>query len=103
VTVDPNGKYAYVANSSSNTVSQYSIGSDGTLTALATPTVVTGFGPASVTVDPSGKYAYVANSGASDSVSQFAIGSDGTLSPLTPASELAGTDPVSVTTIGTWN
>jgi Lactonase, 7-bladed beta-propeller len=32
VAVDPTGKFAYVANSNSNTVSAYSIGADGSLT-----------------------------------------------------------------------
>jgi 6-phosphogluconolactonase (cycloisomerase 2 family) len=94
VTVDPTGKYVYVANKSSNTVSQYTVRSNGTLRPMAPPT--------SVTVDPSGRYAYVAASG-SNSVFQFTIGTDGALSPMTPAFEFAEFDPVSVTTVGTWN
>ena len=48
ITVDPSGKYAYVAKSGSNDVSQYSIAADGTLTALSPATVVAGTWPLSV-------------------------------------------------------
>ena len=49
VTVDPSGRYAYVANGGGNNVSQYTIGADGSLTAMATATVAAGTYPASVT------------------------------------------------------
>jgi 6-phosphogluconolactonase len=49
VTVDPSGKYAYVANNLSNSVSQYSIGASGGLIAMITATVASGSRPASVT------------------------------------------------------
>jgi len=49
VTVDPTGKFAYVANSGDNTVSQYGVGADGALTPMASATVVTGTYPSSVT------------------------------------------------------
>ena len=49
VTVDPAGKYAYVANHGSGTVSEYTIGSNGILTPMATPTVAAGTNPLSVT------------------------------------------------------
>ena len=94
-------KYAYVANSGTTTVSQFTIGADGSLTPMATPAVLAGTSPASVTVDPSGKYAYVANSGTT-TVSQFAIGADGRLTLMTTPAVLAGTSPASVTTTGTW-
>ena len=48
VTVDTSGKYAYVANCNSANVSQYTIGSTGALTAMATPTVTAGTYPYSV-------------------------------------------------------
>ena len=49
VTVDPSGRWAYVANGPNNTVSQYGIGATGTLTPLSPPTVSTGPQPISVT------------------------------------------------------
>ena len=84
VTVDPDGKYAYVANSASNTVSQYTIGADGSLTAMTPATVATGFYPIFITIDPTGKYAYVVNTD-SDSISQYTIGANGSLAAMTPA------------------
>ena len=96
VTVDPSGKYAYVANRGDNTVSQYAIGAGGALTQMTPAKVVTGVAPTSVTVDPTGRYAYVANQGGS-TVSQFTIGAGGALAPMTPATVVAGTNPYSVT------
>ena len=99
VTVDPGGNYAYVANYNSDTnstVSQYTIGNDGSLTPMATPTVAAGVGPYSVTVDPSGKYAYVANVGGT-TVSQYTIGSDGSLTPMATPTVAAGSAPICVT------
>ena len=61
VTVDPSGKFAYVANHLSDNVSAYSINSTtGALTAISGSPFAAGGGPHSVTVDPSGKFAYVA-------------------------------------------
>src|SRR5450759_593049 len=48
VTVDPSGQYAYVANLGDGTVSQYKIGNDGTLAAMAPATVTVGGQPISV-------------------------------------------------------
>jgi DNA-binding beta-propeller fold protein YncE len=54
VTVDPLGKYVYVANANSGTVSQYALGAGGGLTPLAPATVVDAAGsapvPTSITV-----------------------------------------------------
>jgi 6-phosphogluconolactonase len=99
VTVDPSGTHIYVANYSSGaiagTVSEYSIGTGGALTAMTPATVAAGPNPESVTVDPSGKYAYVANYG-SNSVSQYTI-SSGVLTSNTAATTVAaGTNPYSV-------
>jgi 6-phosphogluconolactonase len=69
VTVDPSGKYAYVANQGSNNVSQYTIGANGSLTAMSNATVAAGASPVSVAVDPSGTYAYVANCASGNNVS----------------------------------
>src|ERR1700686_5058838 len=56
----PVPRFAYVANSGSNTVAVYTI--DQTTGALTAGTAVAaGMSPHSVTVDPTGKFAYVAN------------------------------------------
>jgi 6-phosphogluconolactonase len=68
------GRYAYVANETSNTISAYSIdASSGTLTPLAnSPFASTGTTPVAAVVDPNGGYLYVANNGSAD-VSVYAI------------------------------
>ena len=80
VTVDPSGKFAYVANQASGDVSAYAINA---ATGALIPTVrtSTGSAPLCVRVDPSGKFAYVAGSG----VSAYTI--DATTGAL---SEIAG-------------
>jgi 6-phosphogluconolactonase (cycloisomerase 2 family) len=86
------GRFAYVANFTSRTVSMFSINADGTLTTLGTTSV--GGRPVSVAVHPSGKFAYVACTGVrspygNTSVSAFAI--DSTTGALTPtAVEISG-------------
>ncbi len=72
VTVDPTGRFAYVANSGSDFrvgVSP-SMQTSGALTGVVA--VLTQTAPSSVTVDPSGRFAYVANS-VSNTVSAYTI------------------------------
>ena len=97
IAIDPSGKWAYVADGGSNTVSQYAVGADGTLSAL-TPFLVstggkTGSGTATdvkIASTSSGEYVYVANY-FDGTVAQFKIGADGTLSALSPLLVTAGT------------
>ena len=96
VAVDPACKYADVPNFSGNTVSQYTIGSNGALTPMSPATVASGRGPWAITVAPSGKYAYVTND-ADFNISQYTIGANGALTPMTPPTIATGTDPTSVT------
>jgi 6-phosphogluconolactonase len=100
VTVDPSGTHVYVANYSSGasagTVSEYSIGTGGALTAMTPATVAAGPNPESVTVDPSGQFAYVANYGGG-TVSQYTI-SSGVLTPNATVTVTAGTQPIAVIT-----
>lgn len=85
---DPTGKYAYETNytldfsAPPGSVSQYTVGTGGQLTPMATPSVVAGDGPAWIAFDPFGKYAYVTNIGNGTqpgTVSEYAIGTDGAL------------------------
>jgi 6-phosphogluconolactonase len=75
----PNGlaiysnKYLYVANSEANTISLFTIASDGTLSQNTTPTPC-GSGPNSAIVDPSGQYLLVTNY-FSNNISVFSIDS----------------------------
>jgi 6-phosphogluconolactonase len=94
VTVSPSGKFAYVANGGSGSVSAYSIDTSmGGLTPIAT--VPAGDAPQSVTVHPTGKFAYVANAGKTNNVSVYAINTaKGSLTQVTTVT--AGTAPWSV-------
>jgi 6-phosphogluconolactonase (cycloisomerase 2 family) len=98
ITVDPTSSYAYLSNINGNTLSEYGIGTDGTLSSLNPASVATGTEPVFLAFDPTGKYAYEANytvdfSAASGTVSQYAVGTGGQLTPLVPATVLAGTGP----------
>ena len=93
--------YAYVANNGSDTISQYIIQADGTLTPNFPATVASGFYPFCVAIDPSHKYAYVVNQGGArgtgNTISQYVIGANGVLTPNTPATVPTGPTPVYVT------
>src|SRR6185436_2429901 len=78
IAVDPGARHAYVANSSSNNLSQYAIGNDGRLTALSPAMVPLGALPLALAIHPSGRYAYAATMFGRN-VAQFRIGGDGTL------------------------
>lgn len=103
VSIDPSGKFAYVANYSSNTISAYSINaSSGALTALPTiagrpgaTSIAMTKGTAAVTYTP--KFAYVANF-TGNSVSAFTINANGALTAVTGSPYVAatGSGPYSV-------
>ena len=69
---EPTSRFLYVTDSAANQLYTYTIGTDGTLTSLATGPVTTGTFPDAITIDPSGKYLYIANY-TSASISSFAI------------------------------
>ncbi|MEJ2405590.1 MAG: beta-propeller fold lactonase family protein, partial [Candidatus Thiodiazotropha sp.] len=86
ISLDPSGRFAYVANST-DSLSAYSINSaTGALTLLAGSPFVTGDNPSSVTVDPTGRFLYNANIN-TDNVSAF------TIDTVTGALSLIGTTP----------
>jgi 6-phosphogluconolactonase len=101
VTVDPSGRFAYVANNEDDTVSAYTINSStGALRAVAGSPFATGFLPNSVTVDPSGRFAYVAIYG-DDTVSAYTINSStGALRAVAGSPFAAGSGPFSVAIAG---
>jgi 6-phosphogluconolactonase len=81
--ISPNGNYLYTANFGDNTISEFTIGSNGLLTPIAgSPIGETFTGPVSLLVDPSGKYLYIANQQSSGNVAGYTIGSNGALSLL---------------------
>jgi 6-phosphogluconolactonase (cycloisomerase 2 family) len=95
IAVDPTGKFAYVANTSSNDISQYTIGGTGALTAIGTP-VAAGSAVFGLNIDPSGNYLYATNRGGS-TVSQYTINTTtGALTPMGTATVAAGLNPTSI-------
>lgn len=95
----PTGRFGYVANRTSNSVTAYSIdGTTGALMQVAGSPFPAGSLPMSVTVNPTGRFAYVANFGSHD-VSAYTInGTTGALVPLTGSPLPSGSYPRSVTT-----
>ena len=91
VVLNPKGTYAYAANKANNTLSQYTVGGTGLLTAQSPATVTTGNAPDSVVVSPDGKYVYVLNSGDSN-ITGFSIGSTGALSSLATVNSAVAAD-----------
>ena len=98
IVADPTGHYVYVVNQGDATISQFSVGSGGVLTALS-PAVVSlpipsaGVRGYAASIDPNGHYLYVADQpylleapSAPATILQFSIGSGGALTPLSPSS-----------------
>ena len=93
VAVDPTGRFVYVANGESDSVSAFSINqTSGTLTGIGS--VGAGDNPYSIAVDPTGRFVYAANQNG-DTVSVYTINQ--TTGALTAGTAVAGGDgPTSV-------
>jgi 6-phosphogluconolactonase len=91
------GRFAYVANQTSNSISAYSIdATSGALTPLSgSPFASTGTSPSALAVDPNGAFLYVANS-ASNDISVYAIDAAGALTRGV-GTIAVGSSPVAVT------
>jgi 6-phosphogluconolactonase len=79
--IAPNGKWAYVSNAGSSTISGFSIGEGGALTPIAGTVVGTnpeGSTNLDITVSGDSKYVFTLNSG-SGTIGVFAIQNNGTL------------------------
>jgi 6-phosphogluconolactonase (cycloisomerase 2 family) len=75
--ITPSGKYLFATNGGSNSVSAYSVGSDGVLTPLGATSLGSGqTGPGFPAITPNGEFLYVPDS---QGVVAFAIGSGGSL------------------------
>jgi DNA-binding beta-propeller fold protein YncE len=82
--VTPNGEWVYTSNAGSSTISGFTIGKNGTLTAL--PGTIVGTNPAGatnldITISADGKFLYSLDAKVG-TISIFGIQSDGTLSNL---------------------
>ncbi|MDP9267232.1 MAG: lactonase family protein [Acidobacteriota bacterium] len=93
---DDNGHFLYVTNAGTNTVTAFTIASDGRLAAIAGSPFTTGTTPVDVNSDPSGQFLYVVNRG-SNNISLFSI--NGTTGVLSGGGNVgAGTTPVAIVT-----
>jgi 6-phosphogluconolactonase len=90
------GRYAFVTNQADNTVSQFTIGANGALTANGTASLPPGSNPYTIAVDSTGNHAYVANRG-TGKVSQFNIDGTGALVPMTVPEVAAGSGSLFIT------
>ena len=92
------GRYYYVANAASNTVSAYTLGADGTPTLVGTTGVAatTDAGPIDLAASPDGSTLYV-EAGPAGAVDEFHINADGSLSDLGSVAGLgAGIEGIAV-------
>jgi 6-phosphogluconolactonase len=109
VVVSASGKFLYVSNNYTGTVTGFTIGSSGALTQFPTPPYIVGTAPAGIAIIPSGAFLYVANSSpVSNNISAFAICDlvvtscvnpnkpDGTLTPVVGSPFAAGLGPVAI-------
>lgn len=92
VSATPDGRWAYVANTGSSSVSAYRIGSRGRLTLTAAVAGSTGEGsaPADTAISADGRHFYVRNGGVL-TISSFRIAADGALAPAGGATGLPAT------------
>lgn len=97
VSVDPAGKFVYVANADSNNVSAFVINpTTGALVAVSGSPFTAGAVPFSVAIDPAGKFAYVPNAD-SIYVSAYSINTiTGALTQLSGSPIAVGLFPVSI-------
>lgn len=85
VTVSPDGRSAYAANqnASANTISQYTIAADGSLSNKIPSTLSSPSTPKAVAFSTDGTNAYVPHQNSAD-VGLFSVGADGTLTAKSP-------------------
>lgn len=90
LTTDANTTYLYIARSGNTTgVAAYTIGTNGTLTALAGSPFAAGAGPYSVMIDSTGKYLYSANR-TDGTISAYTIGTTGGLTAIASSPYASG-------------
>jgi 6-phosphogluconolactonase len=89
--VTPDGRFVYTANSGTSTISGFSIGANGALTALSGTVVATlpsGSIPLDIAISADGKFLYTLNSG-TGTINIFSIDQDGTLTSVGDAGGLS--------------
>ncbi len=91
--ITPDGKYVYVSNAGSDSISGFAIGTDGSLTPIGSTVVgnnPAGSGNLDIAVSADGRYVYTLNSG-SGNVGMFRIEDNGSLTSLGQAGDLPKT------------
>jgi hypothetical protein len=83
VEISHDGRFLYVVNTGSSTLSIYSIAHDGTLSFNGS-TSIGGAGPEDARLAPDGQSLWIVEGGA-DAIAGFSVGSDGALTSLGPA------------------
>ena len=78
VVVTPNGRYAYVTNTGSGTISSYAVQKSGKVSLNQAVAAAAGAGPIDAAIAATGRALYVLNSG-SQTISSFSVGTDGSL------------------------
>ena len=78
VVVTPNGRYAYVTNTGSGTISSYAVQKSGKVSLNQAVAGTAGAGPIDAAIAATGRALYVLNSG-SQTISSFSVGTDGSL------------------------
>jgi 6-phosphogluconolactonase (cycloisomerase 2 family) len=80
-----NGTYVYVGNEGDSTISAYSIGTGGALTAVAGSPFTAPTSVGALAIDSTGKYLIASGYNASSGIQLYTIGSAGSLSPTASA------------------
>lgn len=87
------GGFLYTANKLDNSISEFTINSDGSLTQFSNSPIGEQYaGPLALLIDRSGKYMFVANQ-ASTNVAAYSIGTTGGLNLLTNSPFATGAEP----------
>ena len=95
--LSPNGLFLFTSNPSTDLITSFSIGTDGSLTQLATISPSKG-SPSFLTFDSTGTFLFAVNEGGSlggPSVSTFSVSGTGALTEVTGSPTSVGTAPVS--------
>jgi len=91
--IDSTGTHLYTANKQDNSISEFTINGNGSLSAVSGSPIGEAYtAPVCLLIDKSGKYMYVANQGSAN-VAAYSIGSDGGLTLLTGSPFSAGSQP----------
>ncbi|MET0535901.1 MAG: beta-propeller fold lactonase family protein [Steroidobacter sp.] len=102
ITLDPRGRFAYVADPGANAIRIYAVGSTGALTATADGPVNTGGNPQYVAIEPSGRFAYVSIPSTSTIVRYTIDAATGNLTSPAPKTVTGDVQDLAITPNGKW-